>query len=93
MGFRGIECHKLPCYNEHMNLEHLTVESLALDFSARKELAYLLLDSLIPEEPGSLHPAWKTELDRRWAEIEKGKELFDAEAVECELAVKHGISL
>jgi len=77
-----------------MNIEHLKTESLALDFSARKELAYLLLDSLMAESSQPLHPEWKTEIDRRWVEVEAGAALLrDAETVERQLAAKHSIPL
>lgn len=74
-----------------MTLDHIKSEGLTLPPTARRELAYFLLESL--DETEMLHPAWEAELDRRWQAVQDGAPLLSAESVERELALKHGISL
>jgi putative addiction module component (TIGR02574 family) len=54
------------------NVDHLTVEALALELEERAELADRLLASL-DEESVSLSPAWPLELRRRRAEVDNGE--------------------
>jgi putative addiction module component (TIGR02574 family) len=55
--------------------EKLKAELAALPAEDREELAHFLFDSLEEEpDPGS-DEAWIVELDRRWKEIESGKEV------------------
>lgn len=54
-------------------LESLYQAALALPEDERAELADRLLDSLPPDVPSQLHPAWRAELHRRAAQIDSGE--------------------
>lgn len=76
-----------------MTIDSLKDESLKLDRSARKELAYFLLDSLISAEgEEALTPKQQRELDRRLEAFENGEmELIPGDDFVAELKTRHGL--
>ncbi len=54
-------------------LDALYQAALALSEDDRAELADRLLDSLPPDVPSQLHPAWRAELRRRAAQVDSGE--------------------
>ncbi len=54
-------------------LNALYQAALALSEEDRAELADRLLDSLSPDVPSQLHPAWRAELRRRTAQVDSGE--------------------
>src|SRR5207247_1658522 len=54
-------------------LEALYQAALALPEDERATLADRLLDSLPPEVPSQLHPAWRAELRRRATQVDSGE--------------------
>ena len=47
--------------------------AMALPEEQRAELADRLLGTLSPDVPSQLHPAWRTELKRRSAQVDSGE--------------------
>ena len=47
--------------------------AMALPEDERAELASRLLESLSPDTPSRLHPAWAEELRRRLAQVDSGE--------------------
>jgi len=54
-------------------IEALYQAALALPEDERAELAERLLDSLPPDIPSQLHPAWRAELRRRAGQVDAGE--------------------
>jgi len=54
-------------------LETLYQAALALPEEQRAELVDRLLDTLPPDVPSQLHPAWRAELKRRSAQVDAGE--------------------
>jgi len=52
-------------------LEHLRQQAMQLPKKERLELAHELEDS-VDDDDGDLHPAWRTELERRVAAVDAG---------------------
>jgi putative addiction module component (TIGR02574 family) len=53
--------------------DQLYQAAMALPEDERAELAGRLLDSLAPDTPSQLHPAWREELRRRLAQVDSGE--------------------
>ncbi len=54
-------------------LEAVYQAALALPEEERAELADRLLNTLSPDIPSQLHPAWRDELRRRSAQVDAGE--------------------
>ncbi len=70
--------------------EQLKATLLQLTTEDRAELAYCLLRSLDEGDDDDVQSAWKAELERRWQEMESGKEPGEpAEKVFADLRKKY----
>lgn len=54
----------------------------------RARLAYVLLESLEPDDEGNVEQAWEAEIAARWAELERG-EVVPIPASEVFASLRH----